>query len=66
MGSYHNYINVSRPWKIALPNIKERWEKEGGLQITEEEWQDICTFQWKYTKSHAWKEFFWKNVTCFF
>lgn len=46
--------------------IRERWEKEGGVQITEEEWQDICSSQWKCTKSHAWKEFCWKNVARFF
>ena len=36
------------------------------MQITEEEWQDICSFQWKCTKSHAWKEFCWKNTVRFF
>ena len=49
-----------------LQYIKDRWEKEGSLTITDEEWQDICIFQWKSTKSHAWKEFCWKNIICFF
>lgn len=30
------------------------------------EWEDICVLQWKTTKSHAWKEFCWKNVAQYF
>lgn len=36
--------------------IKERWKKE--------EWQNICSFHWKSTKSHIWK-FCWKSLLVF-
>lgn len=45
--------------------IKDEWEKEGGLTVTDEEWLNICHLQRKNTKSHSWKEFCWKNVTPF-
>lgn len=58
--SLHNFNTHSTGY------IKERWEKEGNLTITDEEWQNICQFQWKSTKSHLWKEFGWKNRSVFF
>lgn len=58
--SLHNLNNYSTRY------IKDKWEKEGGLTIADEEWQNICQLQWKTTKSHLWKEFCWKNVTQFF
>lgn len=33
--------------------IQEKWEREGGFTITDNEWEDICVLQWKITKSHA-------------
>ena len=47
-------------------NIKARWETEGNLTITIEEWDRICEHQWKMTCSPTWREFSWKNVTRFF
>lgn len=44
----------------------DKWEKEAGITITEEEWKCICTSQWRSTNSHTWKEFCWKSVTRFF
>ena len=32
-------------------NIKARWETEGNLIITTEEWDRICKHQWKMTRS---------------
>lgn len=58
--SLHELSNYSTKY------VKERWEKEGGQVITEEEWQNICSFHWKSTKSHVWKEFCWKSFTRFF
>lgn len=34
--------------------------------MTDEEWENICTTQWRTTKSHVWKEYCWKSVSCFF
>lgn len=47
-------------------HIKCRWEKEGGLAISGDEWENICKLQWKTTTSHSWREFGWKNIVRFF
>jgi len=47
-------------------NIKGRWETEGNLIISTEEWERICEHQWKMTSSPTWREFSWKNVSRFF
>uniref|UniRef100_A0A3B1JE93 Reverse transcriptase domain-containing protein n=1 Tax=Astyanax mexicanus TaxID=7994 RepID=A0A3B1JE93_ASTMX len=46
--------------------VKQKWEKEGAMIITDEEWSNIWKFQWKSTKSLKWREFCWKNVIRFF
>lgn len=45
--------------------VKEKWEKEGRITITEEEWTYICQTQWTTTGSNIWREFFWKNTMRF-
>lgn len=47
-------------------DIKERWEAEGGLTVSQEDWDRICRQQWSVTSSPSWREFSWKNVTRFF
>lgn len=47
-------------------DIKERWEAEGGLTVSQEEWDRTCRQQWSVTSSPSWREFSWKNVTRFF
>ena len=46
--------------------VKEKWEREGNLLISEEDWLDICQSQWKCTSSHGWREFGWKCIVRFF
>lgn len=46
--------------------IKKKWETEGRINITEEEWDHVCEFQWTTTGSNIWREFVWKNTTRFF
>ena len=46
--------------------IKEKWEKESGIQITDKEWETIWKCQWKCTSSMSWKEFNWKNLIRYF
>ena len=47
-------------------NIKARWEAEGNIDISAEEWERICEHQWKMTSSPTWREFSWKNLSRFF
>ena len=46
--------------------IKNKWEKELNVLITDEEWKDICMTQCTSTNSKQWREFNWKNVVRFF
>lgn len=46
--------------------VKEKWEREGNLLISEDDWFDICKSQWKCTSSHVWREFGWKCMIRFF
>lgn len=46
--------------------IREKWEKEGNLPISAEEWESICKLQWETTCSNTWREYSWKNLTRFF
>lgn len=42
--------------------IKEKWEKDLGIELTEEEWHNLCWVQHSTTGSRVWREFGWKNV----
>lgn len=46
--------------------VKKKWEREGRITITEEEWSCICQTQWSTTRSNIWREFYWKNIMRFF
>ncbi len=46
--------------------IKERWEKESGITISTEDWENICKLQWATSRSSYWREFCWRNTIHFF
>ena len=46
--------------------IKTKWEKEGGISISEEEWTTIWRYQWTCTSLQKWKEFGWKSLIRYF
>lgn len=46
--------------------IKERWEKKLNIDITTEEWLNMCQTQCTTTNSRTWREFGWKNITHYF
>ena len=60
------YSSIRRVKPDGTHYIKEKWEKESGLQISAENWENICTLQWEVTCSNSWREFSWKNVSRFF
>lgn len=41
--------------------IKEKWEKEAGISMSEEAWGEICSFQWSSANSTEWREHCWKK-----
>lgn len=47
-------------------HVKDKWEREGDINMTVEEWDNICKWQWKTTYSHNWREFGWKSIMRFF
>lgn len=46
--------------------VKEKWEKELDIEITEENWNNVCKAQQSATGSRIWREFGWKNIIRFF
>lgn len=42
--------------------IKEKWEEESDLNLSEEAWGEIWSFQWSSTNSAVWREHCWKRV----
>lgn len=46
--------------------MKERWETEMNLAISEDAWEEICTEAHLVTNSNMWREFKWKVITRFF
>ena len=60
------YKSITNLNNHSTKYIKHRWELEAGLIITDEEWEHICTNQWKSTSSHIWKEFCWKSISRYF
>uniref|UniRef100_A0A3Q2NZ35 YqaJ viral recombinase domain-containing protein n=1 Tax=Fundulus heteroclitus TaxID=8078 RepID=A0A3Q2NZ35_FUNHE len=46
--------------------IKARWEKEGKILITDEDWLNICNAVTVTSSSGLWREFSWKNMVRFF
>lgn len=60
------YKSICNLNSFSTKYIRDKWEKEGVLVITDEEWEQICISQWRSTKSHTWKEYCWENMSCYF
>ncbi|KAF7640932.1 hypothetical protein LDENG_00004570, partial [Lucifuga dentata] len=56
------YKGFQESSKMNTQHIKNKWEREGRIVISGEEWENICKSQWKTTSSHTWREFGWKNT----
>lgn len=46
--------------------IRDKWEKELLVEISDDVWYDICETQLTTTSSRNWKIFCWKNIVRFF
>jgi len=46
--------------------IKQKWEVELQLKLSEDDWHSICHFQQTSTSSRQWREFGWKNLVRYF
>ena len=57
---------LSNSNNLSTLYIKEIWEREVGIEISEEKWEQIWDFQWSSTCSTDWREHCWKNIIRFF
>uniref|UniRef100_A0AAQ5YGG3 Reverse transcriptase domain-containing protein n=1 Tax=Amphiprion ocellaris TaxID=80972 RepID=A0AAQ5YGG3_AMPOC len=46
--------------------IKQKWEREADITISENQWEEVFSFQWSSTNSLFWREHCWKNVVRYF
>lgn len=46
--------------------VKEKWEREAEVEISEEDWEEIWNFQCTTTSSMDWREHCWKNIIRYF
>ena len=46
--------------------VKLKWEREQGVNISEDEWLHIWRAQQSTASSHAWRLFCWKHLIRFF
>ncbi len=46
--------------------IKEKWEREAGIELSKEVWGEIWRFQGSSTCSTDWREHSWKNIIWYF
>lgn len=36
-------------------HVKQNWEREGNLVLSEEDWDYLCEIQWKTSNSTLWR-----------
>lgn len=60
---YNGMLNAQKETTI---HVKNKWEHEAGIKISNENWERVCLFQWTSTNSLTWREHCWKNVLRFF
>lgn len=47
-------------------HVKQKWEGEGNLVLSKEDWEYLCEIQWKTSNSTLRREFCWKTLIRFF
>lgn len=60
------YKRLQNSKSHSIFQVKQKWERESGLEISEDDWRDIWEGQARTTNSRAWREFCWKNIIRFF
>lgn len=60
------YKAITSMNKSSTDYIKERWEKELNVVITEDMWTKAWETQSTTTSSFFWRDFCWKTLTRFF
>lgn len=60
----YSYLQLDRG--LSTMYVKKRWEKEANIEISEDDWLNICRTQSTTSSSGLWREFTWKNTLRFF
>lgn len=60
------FIIVSQFKKGPLQHMKEKWDQEGALTLSNETKKSTCAAQWETITSTKWRQFCWKNLIHFF
>lgn len=60
------YESIQASKNHSTLSIKQKWERESEIQISEEIWMEICETQATTANSRSLREFGWKNVVRFF
>lgn len=60
----YKYLETNK--KTSTLYIKNSWEKEADITLSEDEWLNICQTNSTTTSSGHWREFSWKNIVRFF
>ena len=51
------YDSLTQARPHSTDSIRQRWERELNVEITEDEWENMCLTQSSSTSSKAWREF---------
>ncbi len=60
------YMCLQLHKKMSTLYVKNTWEKEASITLTEDEWLNICKINTSTTCSGQWREFVLKNVIRYF
>lgn len=60
------YWNIIKLRNYSTFYIKEKWERELGVEITPNDWESIIDTQITTTNSQMWRDFSWKNIVRYF
>lgn len=47
---------------LSTMYVTSRWETEGNIQLTEDDWLNMCRTQSTTSSSDLWRELTWKNI----
>lgn len=60
------YSSIQSSKNHSTLYVKDKWEKEANIILSDDEWLNICKTQYTTTSSGQWREFSWKNIIRFF
>lgn len=59
------YSSIQSSKNHSTLYLKDKWEKEANIILSDEEWLNICKTQYTTSSSGQWRELSWKNIRFF-